>query len=112
MVVAGRQVNGGELAVDKKLCPFRVAAEQFVRAEIVAFGLEDAVRRDIADLADGPVGGAEQGIGFGTQGAGIRPQRTGEEGVETGIGFRVRFLGLAQVDPVKLCNRFNEGIFP
>src|SRR3546814_12057220 len=61
LIVLGRQVDGGEIAAHERRGVGRVAAQQFQHAETVALGLEYPPVLHRAELADGTVGGAEDG---------------------------------------------------
>ena len=102
VVVLGRQVNSGELAAHKGRGAFVVAAQQLQHAEAVAFGLEDTTVLDRAKLADGAVGGAEDGIRRCVERSCTLFQGAGEEGIEVLVGVQLLDFGFAHVDLVLL----------
>ena len=75
-----------------------VARQQLRAAVPVTLGLHDAPAGDRAGLADRAIGGRDQHAVAGIDGPGSLAQRTGEEGIETGIGARIGLRGLAHVD--------------
>jgi hypothetical protein len=97
VVVARGQVDGGKQAVVVRLGVLRIA-QQLGGGERLALGLEDAAVLDRAQLADAAVGWHQQGAAVRVGTAGTRLERAGEEGIEAGVGTRVRVGRLAQVD--------------
>ncbi|CAM5496232.1 hypothetical protein RLIN73S_02511 [Rhodanobacter lindaniclasticus] len=89
VVVARRQVDGGEAAVAVRRGGGLVATEQFGGGVVLALGLEDAPVDDRAGLADAAVGGREQGgrVGVGLARAGFELAR--EERIEVLVGQRI-----------------------
>ncbi len=70
VVIAGRQVDGGEAAIGKLGRPFGIGTQQFESAVVVAFGLEYSPAVDGSQLADGAIGGTHD-VGL-TDGPGTR----------------------------------------
>ncbi len=110
VVILGRQVDGGELAAHERRGHCRVTAQQLLRAETVALGLEDAAVLDRAKLADGTVGGAQDGARGLVQWAGTRLQGAGEEGIEVLVGAQVLDQRFAHVDLITLGEPGGEGV--
>src|SRR3546814_6053516 len=97
LIVLGRQVDGGEIAAHERRGVGRVAAQQFQHAETVALGLECPPVLNRAELADGTVGGAEDGPWRLVQWAGAFFQRSGEERIEMLVGGEVFDQRLGQI---------------
>ena len=102
VIILRREVHGGELATHEWRCTLGVATEEFDSAETVALGLEDAAVLDGAELADRPVGRAENGVGSFIQRARAVFQGAGEERVEMFVSTQVLDLRFAHVDLVLL----------
>lgn len=65
VVIARRQIGGGEQAVAERLGQQIVAGQQRFQTVMVAFSLEDLIVADRTELADGAVGGQRQPVGVG-----------------------------------------------
>src|SRR3990167_4255295 len=102
VVVLGRQVNGREFSTHERAGAFTVATEQFERAEALALGLEYPAVLDLAQLAYGSVGRAEDRARGGVEWTCAFFQGAGEERIEVLEGGRVFDLRLAHVDLVAL----------
>ena len=111
VVVARGQVYGDEMSIFIRRRGGGIA-EQFSGAEIETLGLEDAAVNDRAELADAAVGGAGNGVRIHRRAARSGHQRTREEGIETGIGERIRLLRLRHVNLVLFHHRRNQEVFP
>ena len=106
VIVARAQVDGGELAVHKVLGQLAVTGQQGRGRVVMPLGLEDATGVDVPQLADGTIHRADQ-IAVG-QRPGTRSQRPGEEGIEAGVGRRIRLGGLLHVHLI-LLNEATDG---
>ena len=100
VIVARAQVDGGELTVHKVLGQLAVTGQQGRGRVVVPLGLEDATSVDVPQLTDGAIHRADQ-ISVG-QRPGTRTQRPGKEGIETGVGRRIRLGGLLHVHLILL----------
>ncbi|MNV52959.1 hypothetical protein D3C71_1450780 [compost metagenome] len=63
----------------------------------MAFGLENLVVVDLAELADGTICGQGQPVGVADDRAGAVTQRAYKEFVEAGVGAQLWMLGLLHV---------------
>jgi hypothetical protein len=111
MVVARRQVDGGERTIavgDRR----RFVAQQFSGAVVLALGLEDTPVNDAAGLADTTVGRRQQGRRIGIGRPCIGSQLAGEEGIEVLIGQRIRLRGLGHVDVVVAHDGTDQPVLP
>ena len=98
MIVTGREIDGGEAATDKAMG--LLIGQQLRHSVVLAFGLQDSVFVDAAQLTDGAVSGTHHRADRGINGAGAGCQCAGKKGVEV---VELRWIlnnGLAQIDPV------------
>ncbi len=102
MIILGRQVDGGEVAILERRHQILITAQQLTGAVVVALGLDDATLLDRTELADGAIHRQRQGHGILDQGADPRLEFAGEEFVEALVVGRTLVQRLAHVDLVLL----------
>ena len=102
VVVARRQIGGGEAAVTEQVSHDVVTREQRFERVIMAFGLQNFVVFNRAKLANYAVGRHHQHAWVGVDRAGIFTQRTDEEVVESTVAGGVRLLRFFHIDLVEL----------
>ncbi len=102
VVILGRQIDGGEVAILERRHQILITAQQLAGAVVVALGLDDTALADGAELADGAIDRQGQGHGVFHQGANTGLELTGEELVEALVVGRALVQRLAHVDLVLL----------
>lgn len=68
VVILGRQVDGGEVAILERRHQILIATQQLAGAVVVALGTDDATLLDRAELADGAIHRQRRGHGILDQG--------------------------------------------
>ena len=102
VVILGRQIDGGEVAILERRNQILIAAQQLASAVVVALGLDDATLLDRTELADGTIHRQRQGQGIFYHGADTGLELAGEELVEALVVGRALVQRLAHVDLVLL----------
>ncbi|MNE68033.1 hypothetical protein D3C80_1636740 [compost metagenome] len=106
VIVTRRQVSGHKRAVTEQIRHQIVSCQQGFHAVVVAFGLQDFVFFNLAELADHAVSRHHQHVGIGIQRANFITQWAHEKIVKGAIAGSIRLLRFFHIDLVV----FNEQI--
>ena len=98
VIVTGREIDGGEAAPDKSMG--LLISQQLRHGVVLAFGLQDSVLVDAAQLTDDSVSRTHHGAVRVVNGAGAGHQRAGKKGIEAVELRRILNGSFAQIDPV------------
>ena len=100
VIVARRQIGGGEAAVTEQVGHLIVAGQQGFQTVVMTFSLQDFIVLNGAKLADHAIGRHHQHVWIGIQRANVVAQRAHEEIVEGAISRGIRLLRLFHIDLV------------